>query len=282
MPTLVKQIANDDAAKAGVRQFWESESCGSRYLEGDDERDRFERQAQVRYTFEPYIPDFAGFTESAGKRVLEIGVGLGADFVNWCRAGAQATGVDLTAAAVESTRRRCELEGFTPDLRVADAEALPFADASFDIVYSWGVLHHSPDTAQCVREVFRVLRPGGTARIMIYARPSWVALMLWLRFGLFVGRPSRSLYSVVFDHVESPGTKSYREREAREMFTAFENVRVERRLSPGDLLMNAPSSKYSGRIYQLIWQLFPRGLVRRLGNGMGLFMLIEARKPSQA
>ena len=78
-----------------------------------------------------------------------------------------ATGVDLTQRGVDLTRERLALEGLEAEVRVADAEALPFEDASFDIVYSWGVLHHSPNTQQAVNEVHRVLKPGGVARVMI-------------------------------------------------------------------------------------------------------------------
>ncbi len=265
--------------KDAVRDFWEQESCGTRYMSGTEEQERFAQQAQARYSLEPYIPAFADFKASTSKRVLEIGVGLGADFIQWCRAGAQGTGVDLTQAAIDATRRRCALEGFQPDLRVADAEGLPFAENTFDIVYSWGVLHHTPNTSDAIGEVFRVLRPGGEARIMIYARPSWVAMMLWVRYGLFAGKPWRSLNSVTFDHLESPGTKTYSDPETRQLFGAFSDVTLTRELSPGDLLLNQPSAKYRNPIYKLAWSLYPRRVMRALGNRFGLFVLIRARKP---
>lgn len=99
----------------------------------------------------------------------EIGVGAGTDFVQWIRHGARATGVDLSPNSFAECRARITAEGH-PDvpLQVADAEHLPFPDDSFDVVYSYGVLHHSPDTAAAIRGVLRVLRPGGEARLMIY------------------------------------------------------------------------------------------------------------------
>ena len=84
---------------------------------------------------------------------------MGADYLEWLKAGAHATGIDMSAVSIERARRRCESAGFVPDLRVADAEHLPFADASFDVVYSYGVMHHSPDTERCFREALRVLKP---------------------------------------------------------------------------------------------------------------------------
>lgn len=145
----------DPELKERVRRFWESEACGERY--GHD-------QDRVRYELEPEIIDFADFASAHGKRVLEIGVGMGSDFVRWLRAGATATGIDLTERAVAITRERVAAEGFHADVRVADAEALPFDDEQFDIVYSWGVLHHTPDTARAINEARRVLVPGVASR----------------------------------------------------------------------------------------------------------------------
>ncbi len=139
-----------------VKGFWEREACGERY---GAEQDR------LRYTLEPEILRFADFESATGKRVLEIGVGMGADFLRWVRAGAHATGLDLTERAVTLTRQRLEAEGLVADVRVADAEALPFPDGQFDIVYSWGVLHHTPDPGRALAEAARVLAPGGTTEV---------------------------------------------------------------------------------------------------------------------
>jgi ubiquinone/menaquinone biosynthesis C-methylase UbiE len=115
--------------------------------------------------------------------VLEVGVGMGADHLEWARHMPRSlSGIDLTERAIAHTATRLALYGLRSDLRVADAEKLPFRDASFDLVYSWGVLHHSPDTPRAVREVLRVLRPGGLARVMIYHAHSMVGYMLWLRY----------------------------------------------------------------------------------------------------
>jgi len=158
-----------------VREFWNSDPCGTRYMESVED---FDSHARARYSLEPYIHEFAHFSSSRGLRVLEIGVGLGADYLEWLKAGALATGVDLSSTSIERARRRCEAAGLKHDLQIADAESLPFSDNSFDVVYSYGVLHHSPDTARCFREALRVLKAGGTARIMIYHHPSLTGLML--------------------------------------------------------------------------------------------------------
>jgi SAM-dependent methyltransferase len=266
----------DPGLKAQVADFWNAEPCGTRYL-GDCAE--FAAHAQARYSLEPYIPDFAGFATSRGKRVLEIGVGMGADYEQWLRAGAIATGVDLSKTSLDRARRRCELAGLTSDLRLADAESLPFADHSFDIVYSYGVMHHSPDTPRCLQEAFRVLKPGGEARIMLYHHASLTGLMLWLRYGLW---RAQSLRQCVYDRLESPGTKTYTAAEVRTLMSDFEDLTVEQVFSPGDLLLHQPSSRFEGTVYTMTWKLFPRFLVRRLARRWGLFLLIAARKPCLA
>jgi ubiquinone/menaquinone biosynthesis C-methylase UbiE len=258
--------------KEAVRDFWNSDPCGSRYL-GD--RADFEAHARARYELEPYIHEFAGFAQSTGQRVLEIGVGMGADYLEWLKAGAQATGVDLSSESLEWAKRRSGLAGYTTDLRVSDAEHLPFPDNTFDIVYSYGVMHHSPDTPQCIGEARRVLKPGGALRIMVYHHPSLTGLMLWLRYGWLRGK---SLRETVRDRLESPGTKSYTQDEARAMLQGFEQIEMRQVFSPGDLLLNAPSTRFQGWAYRIVWRLYPRFLVRRLGKKWGLFLLISARK----
>jgi SAM-dependent methyltransferase len=262
--------------KEEVREFWNADPCGTRYLEGKED---FDAHARARYALEPYIADFAQFQSARGLKVLEVGVGMGADYLEWLKAGAQATGVDFSSASIEKAQLRCQLAGYQADLRVADAEQLPFPDNSFDVVYSYGVMHHSPDTPQCLREAWRVLKPGGQARIMIYHHPSITGAMLWLRYGLLRGK---SLRQSVFDHLESPGTKSYTQAEALALLDGFKDVAMRVAFSPGDLLLHQPSARFQSRFYGLIWKLFPRTLVRKFGRRWGLFLLITATKPTLA
>ena len=221
-------------------------------------------------------------SRTGGRRdVLEIGVGMGADHLEWAQAAPRSlTGVDLTGQAIAVTRERLALHGLRSRLLVTDAEHLPFRDASFDLVYSWGVIHHSPDTPAAVREIARVLRPGGRARVMIYHRRSLVGLMLWLRYGLLAGRPGRSLDEIYAQHLESPGTKAYSPARAREMFAGFSDVRVTSELGPGDLLLGAAGQRHRGALLDAARRLYPRWAVRRFLSGCGLYLLIEARRPA--
>jgi SAM-dependent methyltransferase len=258
--------------KSKVAEFWNSEPCGSRYL--GDVLD-FEAQARTRYALEPHISGFAQFSAARGLRVLEIGVGMGADYEQWLKAGAAASGVDLSPASLDRASRRCARSGLIPDLQVADAERLPFEDCTFDVVYSYGVMHHSPDTAQCLKEAWRVLKPGGEARIMLYHHASLTGFMLWLRYGIW---HRQSIRQCVYERLESPGTKSYTIGEVQALMRGFESVRIEQVLSPGDLLLIRPSRRFQTLAYRTIWRVFPRWLVRTVGGRWGLFLLITARK----
>ena len=260
--------------KTRVAEFWNAEPCGTRYLEGES---AFASHARARYALEPHIPGFARFAWSKGLRVLEIGVGMGADYEQWLRAGADAAGVDLSSSSLAQTRRRCELAGLKPDLRWADAENLPFEDGTFDVVYSYGVMHHSPDTAKCIREAWRVLKPGGEARIMLYHHRSLTGLMLWLRYGIWRGQ---SMRRCVYEQLESPGTKAFTRREAAALMEQFEAVRMDQVFSPGDLLLSKPSARFQSPLYRAVWKVFPRGVIRKIGKRCGLFLLITARKPA--
>jgi ubiquinone/menaquinone biosynthesis C-methylase UbiE len=277
-------IGETATLKERVKAHWEQETCGTRYGSDPDRKRFFDEISTTRYRLEPYIPDFADFPNARGKAILEIGVGAGADFQNWCSYALQATGVDLTERAVALTRERLELSSIPSEryvLQKADAENLPFGAESFDLVYSWGVLHHTPDTARALREVFRVLRPGGVVKAMIYHVPSWGGLMLYLRSGVARGKFNLTMKEAIFADLESPGTKAYSRDEARSLLldAGFENIAASTKLGPGDLLTIKPSMKYSAPIYRLIWRVYPRWLVRLIGDRYGLELLIEATKP---
>jgi SAM-dependent methyltransferase len=265
-------------SKTRVREHWENEACGTRGLPVANRLAFFRQLERERYAQEPYIPGFAKFSESEGKRVLEIGVGAGTDFMQWTRHRARATGIDLTTTGLALTRERASLEGKNVRLSQGDAETLPFMNSSFDLVYSWGVLHHSPDTVAAIDEVYRVLRPGGIVRIMVYHVPSVVGWMLWTVHALGKGKPWRTPRWAIYHHLESPGTKAYTRAEARRLFAGFADVSIRTTLNPGDLLLMRPSSRYRSPAAALAWKLYPRWLVRLLGDGFGLNLMIEARK----
>jgi ubiquinone/menaquinone biosynthesis C-methylase UbiE len=266
--------------KGRVFDFWNEKSCGEdAYAHGASLKEQLESQARSRQELEPEIPKFAGLEAAQGKDVLEIGVGMGAEHEMLARQNPRSlSGIDLTPRAIEFTSKRLALYGLQSNLRVADAENLPFEDESFDFVFSYGVMHHSPDTQQAVNEAWRVLRPGGLARIMIYHRYSMVGYMLWTRYALLRGRPFRSLSDIYAQHLESPGTKAFTLSEAMRMFSKFSAVSLKVELGPGDLLIGGVGQRHKGVLLSLVKSLYPRWFVRRFLSNHGLGLLIEATK----
>jgi SAM-dependent methyltransferase len=271
-------MMQQDVEKRQVYDFWNRASCGEDLYLASSDLSAFKAQSEMRYCLEPYIHKFAQFEATKGLRVLEIGVGLGADHQCFAEAGAELYGIDLTERAVAHTLERLALFGLTSNLSTGDAEHLNYPDAIFDLVYSWGVLHHSPDTPKAIAEVYRVLKPGGGARVMIYHTWSMVGLMLWLRYALLVGRPWRNLRSIYAKYLESPGTKAYTVAEAQSLFDAFNEVQITTVLSHGDLLESGAGQRHGGWVLLLARQIWPRRLIRTLFPKAGLFMLIQAKK----
>ena len=156
-----------------VHSFWNTEACGTHFVEKSaDQRDFFEKYREHRFRTEWHIPLLVPFADGKGKKVLEIGTGNGADGVMFALNGAIYTGVDLTEAALEASRKHFELLGLSGVFQKENAEHLSFPDESFDMVYSHGVLHHTPHPQAAIDEVYRVLRPGGRATVMLYHKHS--------------------------------------------------------------------------------------------------------------
>jgi ubiquinone/menaquinone biosynthesis C-methylase UbiE len=249
-----------------VRDYWEQRPCGSDgdpFPEGSAEYFRW--LTDNRYRLEPFIEKYARFPLWAGRKVLEVGFGAGSDAERFAKAGAVYSGVDLTAHGVELARKRFELAGLRGDLRQADAERLPFSDGEFDFVYSWGVIHHSPRTAEAAAELQRVCRPGGEVCCMVYNRRSLYALQGRIAYGWLRGRPSRSLDEIASDHFESPGTKLLDEPAFRALFPRLTNVRVSFEITPYDV-------RLSRRLF------LPERIRSLVPSRFGYFMILQGTR----
>lgn len=264
-------------AKRAIADFWETAACGEDLYLTSRDAEGYQAQRDVRYRLEPYVLPFIDAESWRGKRVLEIGVGLGSDHELLAAHGAELSGIDLTERAVARTSERLRNVGFRSDLRVGDAENLPYPDCSFDMVYSWGVIHHTPDTTRAAREILRVLSPGGQFKVMIYNKWCLIGLMLWTRYALLKGRPFTSLSEIYSKHLESPGTKAYTPAEAAQLF-AGADVKTAVVLTHGDLLESSAGQRHRGLALTFAKALWPRWLLRRVARNYGLFLLIDGRK----
>lgn len=161
--------------KLRARRTWGSSPTGWTSAKGFEPgtREFFERALKFRSEYEqPWLPDVVPFHAMLNKRVLEIGFGPGYDALTFMQNGAIYSGVDITPENIERTRKHLGFYGLTPDVREGDAEALPFPDETFDVVYSNGVLHHVPSVPKAFSEAARVLKPGGELYVLLYHRNS--------------------------------------------------------------------------------------------------------------
>jgi ubiquinone/menaquinone biosynthesis C-methylase UbiE len=255
--------------KSEVREFWNQQPCGTQFADSERyTRAYFDEIEAYRYSVEPEIFSFAQFTRHHGEKVLEVGVGAGTDFVQWVRAGAEAYGIDATPEGVNHLLNRLEIFDLNAaEVRVADCEKLPYEDESFDLVYSWGVIHHTPDTPEALRQIVRVCRPGGKGKVMIYHRHSLLSFFFWVRWGLLKGRPWKSFAWCLWHHMESIGTKAYTRGEAFEMLRGqpVTDVRIGTRLTHYDRM---------GRQGKLL-QMIARAAAHVFGDRFGWFLTIE-------
>jgi SAM-dependent methyltransferase len=260
-----------------AREQWSKDPAGAIYGREHEfgTREFFEAVERHRYTeYAPWMPEVMGFNDFAGAGLLEVGCGMGTDLLQFARGGAKVTGVDLTPRSIEISRRHLAVYGERGDFAITDGENLPFADESFDVVYSNGVLHHTPDTAGAVREVHRVLRRGGQARVMLYHRRSvhyWGQIIF--RRGLLGGELLRgdspekimSRYVEVNEGGGRPLVKVYSRRETRKLFSMFREVKIQvEQLSRPELFM--------------LGRIIPEGMLRRLRRSVGGNVIISARK----
>jgi ubiquinone/menaquinone biosynthesis C-methylase UbiE len=295
--------AQNDKLKDRVRAFWQAHPCGTKFADAEPGSPKFYQLVEAhRYEKEWHIPAAADFSGTSGLKVLEIGCGLGTDGAQFAKAGADYTGVDLTEAAVDLARKRFAVSGLEGKFEVADAENLEFDNESFDLVYSHGVLHHTPDAAAAVAEIWRVLRPGGRAVIMLYHRDSYnyrVNISVLRRSGArllksesgiqlvhrLTGEPLESLHEHArllqegkenylkpdeflnqnTDGAGNPLARVYSRRDARELFKQFGKVELR------TYFLNK-------RWLPVLGNLMPRSVESRLASRWGWHLWIYATK----
>lgn len=164
-----------------VREYWDRRPCNVQHSDQPrGSRAYFDQVEEKKFRVEPHILDFTDFRAWHGRRVLEVGCGIGTAAVNFARSGAVYTGVELSEASLELARQRFDVYGMTGDFYVADAEQLSqvVPVRPYDLVYSWGVIHHSPNPKQIVAEMKKYMHAHSELRIMVYAYHSWKRAMI--------------------------------------------------------------------------------------------------------
>jgi len=238
------EIETGDAYKGQVQNQWNNNPVGSETARAAQPHTLkwFQEVERYRYdVYAPWMPRVMEFARHAGEQVLEVGGGMGTDLAQFAANGAIVTDVDLSGGHLQIAQENFRLRGLTGRFVHHDAEALPFDDDTFDVVYSNGVLHHTPNTQRAVAEILRVLKPGGRAIVMFYAESSlqyWRNLVWY--YGLRSGDlASRSMSDIMSRTVERTGNdarplvKVYTKRRLRALFKNFAGIQiVQRQISP--------------------------------------------------
>lgn len=269
-------VVLSDEYKQRARDQWTADPCGAHVAREFEfgTREYFDAIEEYRYgSYAPWMKETIGFQRFAGKSVLEIGCGTGTDLVQFARGGAQVTALDLTPRSIEIARRRFGVYKLAGEFAISDCEALAFPDSSFDAVYSFGVLHHTPDTERAIREIHRVLKPGGTAIVMLYHRASlyyWGSVIL--KHGLAGGgllreRPA-GIMSRRVEYSETGGrplVKAYTRAEVHRLFRGFSDCRTE---------VNQLTRKELGAAGRAL----PEGLIQWLASHFGWNLIVTATR----
>jgi 2-polyprenyl-3-methyl-5-hydroxy-6-metoxy-1,4-benzoquinol methylase len=208
---------------ADVQRYWDARPCNIRHsAKPVGSREYFDEVEARKYFVEPHIPAFADFERWRGKRVLEVGCGIGTDSINFARAGAQLTAVDLSSESLRLAAERADVMGVADriDFIQANAEELTarLTGEPYDLVYSFGVVHHTPRPDLALAAMRALTVPGGTLKLMVYHRRSWKVFSIVAANGH--GRFWKT-DELVAEHSEAqtgcPVTFSYTRREAREL-----------------------------------------------------------------
>jgi ubiquinone/menaquinone biosynthesis C-methylase UbiE len=214
----------------------------------------FEDLDDYRFDKLHYLPRLVDFSSFQQQRLLEVGCGIGTDLVRFAKGGARVTGVDLAPTAVDLARRNFELNGVAAEeLRVANGEALPYPDNSFDVVYGHGVIQYTANAPQLIREMHRVLEPGGTGIFMVYNRVSWLNAM-------------SKVMKVALEHEDAPVLEKYSIAEFRDLLSPFrETTIVPERFPVKSRLHRGWKAVAFNTLFVGTFNALPRALVRPLG-----------------
>lgn len=255
-----------------VRSYWDANPlCASAIPYSLGTPEYFEyydglREVNEDLEFSYQLHEYKSF---AGRKMLDVGSGNGYVLSWYAREGAEVYGVDISSTGIDLCRKRFEHSGLHGNFQVANAEELPFEDKTFDCVCSMGVLHHTPDTAKAVGEIFRVLKPGGRLIVMVYHRDSALYRFHFRLRRFFTGKTLQEMVNEV-DGVGNPKGDVYSKSELWELLGRFEQLELFVRLLQGWMVIPK-----KGR-------LIPTRLLKPFEKRWGWFLYARGIKPDNA
>ena len=265
-----------------VSEYWNARPCNIRHSSKPvGTREYYDEVEARKYAVEYHIPDFAEFNRWQGKRVLEIGCGIGTDTMSFARAGAQVTAVDLTEKSLEVARQRAKVFGMEDRIRFIQANAEKLSDSvpvePYDLVYSFGVIHHTPHPELVLEQIRKYVKPDSTVKIMVYNRWSWK--VFWILFVYGKGqfwKVNRLIAEYSEAQTGCPVTYSYSRTSGRKWLEdhGFQvtDVKV-------DHIFPYSIPEYVKYQYKKVWYFrwMPRFLFRALERAFGWHLCLTAK-----
>lgn len=269
---------------ADVRRYWDKRPCNIRHSPKPvGSKEYFDEVEARKYLVEPHIPAFAEFERWRGKRVLEVGCGIGTDSINFARAGAHLTAVDLSGESLRIAEQRADVMGVADRIRFVEANAEELASTlegdQFDLVYSFGVVHHTPHPERALAQMRQLAAPGATLKLMVYHRRSWK--VFWIlatqEHGRFWNAEER-----IAKHAEAqigcPVAFTYTRREGRQL---VERAGFRAREVKADHVFPYRIGDYLEYRYvrEPYFRVMPAPVFRRFERTFGWHLLITAEVP---
>lgn len=248
-----------------VKKFWDDRPCNIRHSGKDiGTKEYFDEVEAKKFFVEPHILDFTEFSNWEGKKVLEIGCGLATVGANFAINGAEYTGVELSESSLELAKKRFEVVGQKGSFYSGNAEELSsFVPVeTYDLIYSFGVIHHSPHPEKIISEIKKYMNENSTLKIMLYAKDSWKNYMI----------------EAGFDQPEAqygcPIANTYTKQEVIELLNGYEVLSIEQ-----DHIFPYQVEPYKNGEYikQPWFDSMPPEMFRTLEKNLGWHLLITAK-----
>ncbi len=245
---------------AEVRAFWNAHIHDWKVAKSKAGTAEFFQEIEA-YRFEKlhYLPKLVDFSGYANKTVLDLGCGVGNDLSRFAKGGSKVVGVDLADHSIELAQENFRQRGLSGAFLIMDGERLGFSDGSFDVVYCHTVLHFTPDPAAMVREIHRVLKPGGFAILMTVNRRSWLNLL-------------HKVAKVKIDHLDSPVFYKYTRKEFFKLLACFDDVEVIPERFPVKTKVHSGwKAKLFDAVFVRLFKILPKSWVRWSGHHLMAF-----------
>ncbi len=262
-----------------VENYWNARPCNIRHTTVQvGTKEFYDQVEQRKYMVEPHIPVFANFPLWNGKHVLEIGCGIGTDTMNFARAGATVTAVDLSTESLKLAKQRAELYGLSDKITFYHANAENLSEVvpveAYDLIYSFGVIHHTPHPENAVREILKFTKPSTRLKLMVYNRYSWKVLWILMKYGkLQFNKVDKWIARHSEAQTGCPVTYSYTCNTVKHLLEGFRTTRIR-----ADHIFPYKIPEYKRYQYVKVWYFrwMPKKLFRRLEQAFGWHLLVDA------